>query len=122
MSDAIGPVRITGKDAEVFLGRDLNQMQNVSPETLSLLDREIRTLVSDALARAKAVVTANRRTVLALAELLEQQETIDGKQLTDALASVLPMTAATIPYPSEPTSARRPSPSRRTRTTAVRAD
>jgi len=117
MSDAIGPVRITGKDAEVFLGRDLNQMQNVSPETLSLLDREIRTLVSDALARAKSVVAANRRTVLTLAELLERQETIEGKQLTDVLAGVQPLTATDIPYPTEPSS-----PVRRRRTTASRTD
>ncbi|MDQ1747447.1 MAG: cell division protease FtsH [Frankiaceae bacterium] len=117
MSDAIGPVRITGKDAEVFLGRDLNQMQNVSPETLSLLDREIRTLVSDALDRAKAVVTANRRTVLALAALLEREETVEGKQLTDILAGVRPLAPAT-PYPAELA----PSQPRRRRTAAARAE
>jgi cell division protease FtsH len=118
MSDAIGPVRITGKDAEVFLGRDLNQMQNVSPETLSLLDREVRTLVSDALARAKSVVTANSRIVLALAELLERQETVEGTQLTEMLANVRKLTdaAATIPYPAEPT------PARRRRTATARTD
>jgi len=87
-------------------------MQNVSPETLSLLDREIRTLVSDALARAKSVISANSNTVLALAQLLEQQETVEGAQLTDVLASVRP---AAVPYPSEP------SQSRRRRTTTARA-
>jgi len=117
MSEAIGPVRITGKDAEVFLGRDLNQLQNVSPETLSLLDREIRTLVSDALARAKSIVAANRRTVLTLAALLESQETVEGKQLTDALANVR---SHLTPYPAEPRT--EPAQSRRRRTTAARAD
>ena len=122
MSEAIGPVRITGKDAEVFLGRDLNQMQNVSPETLSLLDREIRTLVSDALDRAKAVVIANRRIVLTLAELLEREETVEGKQLDDVLAGVRRTPAAVAPYPAEAAVATAPSQPRRRRTSAARTD
>ena len=47
MSQGIGPVRIIGNDAEVFLGRDLASMASVSPQTLDTLDAEIRMLVEE---------------------------------------------------------------------------
>ena len=119
MSEAIGPVRITEKDSEVFLGRDLGRLQDVSPETLALLDREIRRLVTDALDQARATVGANQRLVLALADALEQEETVDGDALTDLLALVHPAPAVTVPFPAEPRSVAPPrraaKDSRRTR-------
>ena len=100
MSAAIGPVRITEKDAEVFLGRDLNRLQNVSPDTLSLLDQEVRSFVSAALASAKNLVDAHRDVVTTLADLLEVQETVEGDQLRQVLVRAAP--AEGVPYPSQP--------------------
>jgi len=98
MSAVIGPVRITEKDAEVFLGRDLNRLQNVSPDTLSLLDQEVRTFVSEALATAKQTIEAHRDVVLTLADLLEVQETVEGEQLRKVLSAT---NNTVVPYPSQ---------------------
>jgi cell division protease FtsH len=96
MSAAIGPVRITEKDAEVFLGRDLNRLQNVSPETLSLLDQEVRSFVSEALDVARRTIDSHRDAVTTLADLLEVQETVEGEQLRRVLA---PVAVPADPYP-----------------------
>ena len=98
MSGVIGPVRISEKDAEVFLGRDLNRLQNVSPDTLSLLDQEVRSFVSEALVNAKPTIELHRDVVTTLADLLEVQETVEGDQLRKVLAVT---NAAVVPYPAQ---------------------
>ncbi|MDP9101239.1 MAG: ATP-dependent zinc metalloprotease FtsH [Actinomycetota bacterium] len=90
MSAAIGPVRITAKDAEVFLGRDLAAMQSVSPETLDRLDVEVRMLVEEAETVARERLLAGRETLTTLADWLEEFETLDGPRLAGLLAPVRP--------------------------------
>jgi cell division protease FtsH len=90
MSDGIGPVRILGNDAEVFLGRDLAAMQSVSPHTLDTLDAEIRMLVEEAERAARTALTAARAQLVVVADRLEELETLEGKLLADLLAPVRP--------------------------------
>ncbi|MBK5306094.1 MAG: ATP-dependent zinc metalloprotease FtsH [Frankiaceae bacterium] len=90
MSEGIGPVRILGNDAEVFLGRDLASMQSVSPQTLDALDTEIRVLVEEAERVALAKLTTARALLITVADRLEELETLEGTYLADLLAPARP--------------------------------
>src|SRR3954464_9175013 len=83
MSPGIGPVRILGNDAEVFLGRDLAAMQSVSPQTLDTLDAEIRVLVEEADRVARTSLTTARQTLMTVADRLEELETLEGSLLAE---------------------------------------
>jgi len=95
MSEGVGPVRIHVKDHEVFLGRDLGELAQVSPETLGRLDAEIRRLVESADDRARSVVAANLAVLLELAGRLEDADTVAGPELAGLLSRVAAGTAAT---------------------------
>ncbi len=90
MSPGIGPVRILGNDAEVFLGRDLAAMQSVSPQTLDVLDTEIRALVVEAEQVARTRLAAHRDALLSVTDALEAAETLEGAALSALLAPVRP--------------------------------
>ena len=90
MSPGIGPVRIIGNDAEVFLGRDLASMAQVSPQTLDTLDAEIRMLVEEAERVAVTKLTAARAALLTVTDRLEELETLECTQLQSLLAPLRP--------------------------------
>jgi cell division protease FtsH len=90
MSSGIGPVRIIGNDAEVFLGRDLASMAQVLPQTLDTLDTEIRVLVEEAERVALTKLTNARADLVKLADWLEELETLEGAKLAELLAPLRP--------------------------------
>jgi cell division protease FtsH len=102
MSPGIGPVRIIGNDAEVFLGRDLASMAQVSPQTLDTLDAEIRMLVEEAERVALTKLTNARTHLVTLTDRLEELETLEGAQLAELLAPLRPGAAP----PAQPRSRR----------------
>ena len=59
MSDALGPVTIGEKAGEVFLGASLQELGQVGPSTLDLIDREVERIVGDAVEKAEGVLGAN---------------------------------------------------------------
>jgi cell division protease FtsH len=90
MSPAIGPVTIGDKPGEVFIGRDLANMQNVAAKTLELVDEETRRLVREAEATAKHVIELNAPLLESLANTLLQSETLSGPALDAYLDGVVP--------------------------------
>jgi cell division protease FtsH len=86
MSDVLGPTAIGDVQGEVFLGASLQDLGNIGPETLNLIDREIKRMVSDAEARATHVLHANWDSVRETARALIEHETLSGVAL-DALLS-----------------------------------
>ena len=97
MSPGIGPVRILGNDAEVFLGRDLASMQSVSPQPLDTLDAEIRMLVEEAERVALTKLTVARGHLVTVTDRLEELETLEGSLLAELLAPVRPGAGAPAP-------------------------
>lgn len=89
MTDGIGPVRVVGKDAEVFLGRDMAAMQMIAPSTLTQLDMEIRALIESAEERAREAVLTHREVVADLANALVANETVEGPALAPYLQRVV---------------------------------
>jgi cell division protease FtsH len=89
MSDALGPVTFGKEDRQVFLGREMGRTKDHSEATAVLIDKEIRTLVDEASARAEKLLSDNLDKLHLLAETLLEQETLTGNDL-DRLFGVTP--------------------------------
>jgi cell division protease FtsH len=86
MSD-LGPIALESGGGEVFLGRDLmNQSSECSEEMATKIDRQIREIVFRCHAEARRLIRENRALVDRLAEVLLDQETIEGDQFLQLVA------------------------------------
>jgi ATP-dependent Zn protease len=74
-------VQIGEKPGEVFIGRDLANMGNVAPETLTLVDAETRRMVYEAEETAKQILSINTDVLEDLANSLLHAETLSGPSL-----------------------------------------
>ncbi|MBQ7397277.1 MAG: ATP-dependent zinc metalloprotease FtsH, partial [Clostridia bacterium] len=88
MSEAIGPIRYgSGHGGDVFLGRDFSSTQDYSDETAALIDKEIKRIIDEAYAHAKAVLTEHADKLKFVAEFLLTHEIMDGDQFKAAMES-----------------------------------
>ena len=97
MSDRLGRVRILREDREVFLGRDYLLTKDVSQPTLEHLDAEVRRILDEQEARARAILIANKDTLRALASALASAETLQGDRLRSHLETVQTVRQQTAP-------------------------
>jgi cell division protease FtsH len=86
MSDALGPLKYSENQEEVFLGHSVTRQQNVSEKTAELIDSEVKRLVLEGYERAKAVLTANLDQLHALANALLEYETLTGDEIKRVVA------------------------------------
>lgn len=90
MSDALGPVTVGEKAGEVFLGASLQELGQIGPATLELIDREVERIVGDAVERAETVLRRNWNAVEETANALIEHETLSGHALDAVLSTVKP--------------------------------
>lgn len=84
MSDVIGPISFGGSDGgEVFLGRDIGKSSNISEETASKIDKEIKKLIDEAYNRAEVLLTENISKLNAVTNVLLEKEKIDGNEFRE---------------------------------------
>jgi cell division protease FtsH len=88
MSDRLGRVRVLGDAREVFLGRDYLVSTEVSQPTLEHLDGEVRQILDEQEALARAILMSSRPVLDSLATELLRHETLKGAALRDALGGV----------------------------------
>ena len=87
MSDVLG-LRAFGNDhGEVFLGRDFSSSQDYSDETAAKIDAEIHSIISEAYATAKKLLTDNIAKLHFVSEFLVKNEVMDAEQFTAAMDS-----------------------------------
>ncbi len=89
MSDKLGPLSFGKRDELVFLGREIGEQRNYSDVTAKTIDEEVRAIIDKAFERATEVLTVHRDKLLALAEKLVAEETVDSDAF-EALFSDLP--------------------------------
>ena len=80
MSEKLGWLRYRANQDEVFLGHSVARSQNVSEETARLIDQEVRRLIEEAEATARAVLTENLHELHRLASALLEYETLNGEE------------------------------------------
>ena len=89
MSDKLGPLSFGKRDELVFLGREIGEQRNYSDEVARTIDEEVRAIIDKAYERATEVLTVHRDKLMALAEKLVAEETVDAEGF-EALFSDLP--------------------------------
>jgi cell division protease FtsH len=94
MSTRLGPMTFEEDEGEVFLGRSVTQHKNVSDDTASTIDEEIRAILERNYARAKEILTGRMQTLHAMADALMRFETIDKDQIDDLMAGRPPRVVA----------------------------
>jgi cell division protease FtsH len=78
MSDKLGPLSFGKRDELVFLGREIGEQRNYSDEIAKQIDEEVRAIIDKAYERATEVLTTHRDRLVALAEKLVAEETVDS--------------------------------------------
>jgi cell division protease FtsH len=116
MSDRLGPVALGHKEELVFLGREIGEQKNYSEKVAEAIDEEIRRLIDEAYLEATRILQEKRSVLDRLADVLVQEETIEGERLERVFVSEDPgspvSTAGVPPAPHEPQASEtdRPSP------------
>ena len=92
MSEKLGTVLYGSEHSqdEVFLGRDFSSGKDYSGTTASIIDDEIRSIISSAYDRCKKILTDNIDKLHFVAEFLLKNETMDDEQFRAAMESENP--------------------------------
>ncbi len=91
MSETLGPIRYgSGHGGDVFLGKDFSSTQDYSDATAALIDREVKTIIDDAYALAREILTQHADKLKFVAEYLLAHEMMDGDQFKAAMESEEP--------------------------------
>ncbi len=80
MSEKVGPISY-GSEKEVFIGRDMASHVNYSEETAATIDEEVRIIVEDGLAKARDMLSKNKKLLDNMARLLIERETIFSEEV-----------------------------------------
>ncbi|MCA6611059.1 MAG: ATP-dependent zinc metalloprotease FtsH [Pseudanabaena sp. M158S2SP1A06QC] len=86
MSEVLGPLAYQ-KQQNQFLG-GMEMARNVSPATSEAIDKEIKTIVENAHAKALAILNTNRDLLESISEKLLETEVIEGEFLAGLLSQV----------------------------------
>ncbi len=81
MSDKMGPLAYGDNETEIFLGHSIAQTQNMSEETVKLIDSEIRRFVDDAYEFTRKVLREKSADLETIAQALIEYETLTGDEL-----------------------------------------
>jgi cell division protease FtsH len=81
MSEKLGRVRYNGNEQEIFLGHSVTQTKNLSDETASLIDAEIRKLIEDGERKARDILRKGKDKLHTLAKALLEYETLSGEEV-----------------------------------------
>ncbi len=81
MSERIGPIDFSSTQSEVFLGRDFANTNQLSEQTASLIDSEVKDLIHKAYERCEQILRENMDILHRLAQFLLENETMDNAQL-----------------------------------------
>ena len=90
MSDVLGPQQLGQKNGEVFLGRDYGHQANYSDAVAASIDEEVRAIIEDGHAEARAIIQAHRDVLDRLAEALIEKETLDTPELAEIMGHLEP--------------------------------
>jgi cell division protease FtsH len=84
-SKKLGPLRYTHNQEEIFLGHSVTQQKNVSDSTVTVIDQEVRSLIDEAEACARRILTEHRADLDLVAAALLEYETLSGAEIAGLL-------------------------------------
>merc|ERR1712070_1226711 len=80
LSEKLGFLAYEANEQEVFLGRSVSQQKNVSDNTASIVDNEIRRIADSVYNDAEKMLKKYSKQLKRVAEALLEYETLDGQQ------------------------------------------
>lgn len=80
MSERLGPMTFGKRNEHVFLGRDFGHERDYGENVASLIDEEIKRLITDQYARVKELIESHRPHMKAIVEVLLEKETLDSAE------------------------------------------
>ena len=83
MSEELGPQTFGQNQELMFLGREVQRTQDYSEYTAQRIDKEVSLLLDNAYGRATSILTEQRDKLNMIAELLIEQETLDGRDVEE---------------------------------------
>ena len=78
MSEKLGPISYDSSGHSIFIGRDFGQTKSYSEETAALIDAEVKGIFDEAMAKAESILREHADVLVAVAEYLLVNETMDG--------------------------------------------
>jgi cell division protease FtsH len=85
MSEKLGTQVYGEANHEVFLGRDLGEQSNYSPETAHAIDEEVSAIIEAAHERTRKILSEHGDQMRLMASVLLERETVEGKAATALL-------------------------------------
>ena len=82
---SLGPMTFGEEEGEVFLGRSMSQTKEFSDKTAQHIDVEVRAIIDRNYKRAEKILSEHRDKLDLMAEGLLKYETIDAKQIDEAM-------------------------------------
>ena len=114
MSDKLGPLSFGKRDEMIFLGRSMGEQRDYSDEVARTIDQEVRAIIDKAYERATEVLTVHRDKLVALAEKLVAEETVDAEGFESLFTDLPPKQnihgIPTLVGPGQPTPEVNPQP------------
>jgi cell division protease FtsH len=77
----LGPLSFGKKEEQIFLGREISQHRDYSEETAIRIDEEVKRIVSTAYSRARAIIEKQSNSLVRVAEMLLERESLDGAEV-----------------------------------------
>ena len=82
MTEKLGPVRYSTPAGMAYLGLSSSVREDLSPETATMIDQELRRLVEEAQERAKSLLCESESALHEIADILIEKEVIRGEDIT----------------------------------------
>ena len=80
MSDRLGPILYDSSDHSIFIGRDFGTTKSYSEETAGVIDEEVKSIFDSASALCEKILTEHRDQLIAIAEYLLRNETMEAEE------------------------------------------
>ena len=80
MSSKLTNMTFDNEGNEVFIGRSFGSTRNYSEDTASIIDEEVKTIIDEAYAKVKEILTENMDKLNRIADVLMEKEKIDGEE------------------------------------------
>lgn len=85
MSEKLGPVTLGHKEEQVFLGKDMSNNPDYSPEIAYEIDKEVRRIIDIAWDKAHKILSEKKKVLKLIASTLIEHETVDKEELKELL-------------------------------------
>ena len=80
---SLGPMQFEHRSESVFLGRDYNQSKNFSDQVALLIDQEVKKIIDECYAKAKNIISKEKKLIEILAKTLMEKETLTKEEIEE---------------------------------------